>query len=562
VSWPAVLRFRVVRLARGYVVYMRNLGGVGVLGARVRDDSSATTSGAGFGSPAQSVALATLCLVLFLTFLDNTIVSVALANVQQALHAGVTSLQWVVNGYALTFAALMLAAGVLGDQLGRKRVMLTGVGVFCAGSVVCALAANPDMLVAGRVVMGVGAAASEPGTLSVLRHVYPEKESRADALGVWAAVAGLALALGPLVGGGLVGLWDWRAIFWFNLGVGVVAMAMALRFVPESSDPRPARFDIAGVVLGVCALGAASAAVIQGEVAGYGDPVILALFCISAVAAVAFVIIEARSPRPLFNLHYLKRPAFSGSTFVAFAIYFGVFAIFFFTALCLQVVAGASPLRTAVDFLPLAVGMILAAVLTGPVVGRIGPRLPMVVGCLLTGVGILLTNHILGPHVAFSALGWTLGLVGIGFGMVQVPVTQAALTAVPPEDSGMAASTTNTSRELGAVFGVAVLGSLVNAHLTGQLATRLKAIGIPPHFQNVVITAITTGQVPASSSPVRHSSDPGIQKLINDVINAAYRAFGDGLHQSLTIAAALTFCAAVVAALTIRPGRGGHSYEL
>ena len=174
------------------------------------------------------MALATLCAVLFLTFLDNTVVSVGLADVQSSLHAGMTSLQWVVNGYALTFAAFMLAGGTLGDILGRKKVMLAGVAVFCAGSIVAALAPNVDVLIAGRVVMGLGAAASEPGTLSIIRHVYPDRRTRADALGVWAAVSGLALALGPVIGGVLVGLWSWRAIFWFNLVFGAVAFLMAL----------------------------------------------------------------------------------------------------------------------------------------------------------------------------------------------------------------------------------------------------------------------------------------------------------------------------------------------
>ncbi len=174
----------------------------------------------GLGSAGQALALATLCGVLFLTFLDNTIVSVGLANVQSDLHAGVTSLQWVVNGYALTFAAFMLAAGMLGDILGRKKIMLAGVGVFCAGSVFAAVAPNVGWLIAGRVIMGVGAAASEPGTLSIIRHVYPDRETRADALGVWAAVSGLALALGPVIAGALVGFSSWRAIFWFNLGFG------------------------------------------------------------------------------------------------------------------------------------------------------------------------------------------------------------------------------------------------------------------------------------------------------------------------------------------------------
>src|SRR5580693_9123638 len=222
----------------------------------------------GLGSVAQMLALSTLCAVLFLTFLDNTVVSVGLANVQSDLHAGVTSLQWVVNGYALTFASFMLIAGMLGDFLGRKRIMLAGVAIFCAGSVVAALAGNADWLIAGRVIMGVGAAASEPGTLSIIRHVYPDRETRADALGVWAAVSGLALALGPVIGGALVGFSSWRAIFWFNLGFGAVAFVLAAVAVPETSDRQGRSIDYLGFFFGAAFLSCLSFAVIQGEDAG------------------------------------------------------------------------------------------------------------------------------------------------------------------------------------------------------------------------------------------------------------------------------------------------------
>src|SRR5215469_15564328 len=176
----------------------------------------------------QSLALAALCTLLFLTFLDNTVVSVALGDIYTDPGASPTELQWVVGAYALTFASLMLACGMIGDELGRKAVMLSGVGVFCAGSVLCALAPNPQLLIAGRAVMGIGAAASEPGTLSVLRHLYTDERARARAVGIWAAVSGLALALGPVVGGILVGAWNWRGIFWFNLAFGLAALVVAL----------------------------------------------------------------------------------------------------------------------------------------------------------------------------------------------------------------------------------------------------------------------------------------------------------------------------------------------
>ena len=234
----------------------------------------------------RSVALGVLVAVLFLTFLDNTIVSVALGSVQSDLHAGVTALQWVVSAYALTFAAAMLGFGMVGDEFGRKRVMLVGVGIFCAGSVLSALAPNVGVLIAGRAVMGLGAAASEPGTLSMLRHLYTDERTRTRALGVWAGVSGLALAVGPVVGGALVGVWDWRAIFWFNLAFGLAALAAGVIVLPENSDPDAHRVDIAGTVLAAAALTAFVFAVIGGEDSGFGSARVLVLLGLSAVATV------------------------------------------------------------------------------------------------------------------------------------------------------------------------------------------------------------------------------------------------------------------------------------
>jgi EmrB/QacA subfamily drug resistance transporter len=513
----------------------------------------------GLGSRSQSLALATLCTVLFLTFLDNTVVSVGLANVQSSLHAGITSLQWVVNGYALTFAAFMLAGGTLGDLLGRKAVMLGGVAVFCVGSVVAALASNVDWLIAGRIIMGLGAAASEPGTLSIIRHVYPDERTRADALGVWAAVSGLALALGPLVGGILVGLWTWRAIFWFNLFIGGVALIMAFFFVPETSDREGSgRIDAGGIVLGALAVGTVSFGIIQGEQSGYFTWWIDASFAASVVFGAAFYLVEHRVRRPILDFSLFRRAPFSGSVFVAFAAYFGTFSIFFFTALYLQVVVNASPYATAVTFIPMAAGLIVASMLTGPWVARQGPRIPMTTGCVLAAAGIGVTSHLLGPHVDLTTLGWALSLAGIGFGIMLVPVTSTPLTVVPPEHSGMAASATNTSREMGAVFGVAVLGSIVNSKLTGQLAARLKEIGIPPSFQNLVIHAVTGGGLGGggAASNAEHSKNAAIAKIATKVVNAAYEAFGAGLHLALNISGVLLLIGAVVSVTAVRR-RGG-----
>jgi EmrB/QacA subfamily drug resistance transporter len=500
------------------------------------------------------LALATLSAVLFLTFLDTTIVSVALADVQSSLHAGVSSLQWVVNGYALTFASLMLGMGMLGDRLGRKRVMLGGLGVFIAGSLCGALAPSASTLVAARVIMGVGAAASEPGTLSIIRHLYPERGQRARALGVWAAVAGLALAMGPVIGGVLVGLGSWRLVFWFNLVAGLLVLLAAHVTVPESADPQAGRIDIAGFVLGPLALGTAIFAVIHGETTGYGDPAVVTLFGVSAAAAALFVLVEWRSRSPIFDFAFLRRAPFSGALLVVFAAYFGIFSIFFFTALYLQVVVGYSAYRTAVLFVPMAIAMIAASALTGRWVARAGPRLPTVLGCLAAGAGMLATDVALRGHVDFTTLAAALALAGFGCGIAIVPVTTVALTIVPAEHSGMAAGATTTSRELGAVVGVAVLGSLVNGHLTVDLTKRLASLGVPAGFRSIVINAVETGQVPKGGGG---AAAQAFGPIVAHVIDAAYGAFRSGLSISLVVAGAVMLVSGLIAWITLAPpGRG------
>ena len=502
-------------------------------------------------------ALATLTAILFLTFLDTTIVSVALADVQSSLHAGVSQLQWVVNGYALTFASLMLGMGMLGDRLGRKRVMLGGLGVFIGGSLFGALAPTVSTLVAARVIMGVGAAASEPGTLSIIRHLYPERARRARAVGAWAAVAGLALAMGPVIGGVLVGLGGWRTVFWFNLAAGLLVLLAALATVPETSDPQTGHLDIAGFILGPLALGTAIFAVIHGETTGYGGATVITLFVVSAVAAALFVAVELRSPAPIFDFAFLRRAPFTGALTVAFAAYFGIFSIFFFTALYLQVVVGYSAYRTAALFVPMAVAMIAASALTGRWVARAGPRLPTLLGCLAAGAGMLATDVALRGHVAFATLAPSLALAGLGFGVAVVPVTSVALGVVPPEHSGMAAGATTTSRELGSVVGVAVLGSLVNGHLTVDLTRRLAQLGIPAGFRTVVINAVETGQVPKGSGGAA-AAEKAFGPIVAHVVDAAFGAFRTGLSISLVLAGIVILVSGLIAWVTL----GGRRPEI
>ena len=506
------------------------------------------------GSIARSLrahfAFAALLAILFLTFLDNTVASAVLTSVQAELHSNVSQLQWVVGGYALAFASLMLMFGALGDNFGRKKVMLIGVAIFCGGSIVCAIAANPSELVIGRIVMGVGAAASEPGTLSMIRHIFPDRKTRARALGTWAAVSGLALAMGPVIGGILVGIWSWRAVFWFNLLFGALALIVAAIALPESVNPVRRRVDLAGFFFAAVVLGTATFATIQGELTGYATGWVITLYIVSFLTVPIFYYAERRVRDPMIELSFFRRKSFTGSTFIAFASFFSVFSIFFFVALYLEVVTSVSAYGLALDFLPLLGGIVVSALFTGRWVGRVGSRVPMTFGCLLAAAGVLLTALVVGPHVDLTTLGWTMGLAGIGFGIIIVPVNATALSSLPAANSGMASSAVNTARELGAVAGVAILGSIVNGQLTVNLTQRLVQLGVPAAFRSEIITAVTTGTAASQAGAISKHSSAAIKKIINEVVNAAYGALTHGLDIALVASGILLLVSAAVAYLS------------
>jgi EmrB/QacA subfamily drug resistance transporter len=492
----------------------------------------------------RGIALGTVLAVLFLTFLDTTIVSVTLGNIQYDLGAGVISLQWVVNAYSLVFASLMLLAGSLSDRYGRRTVMVAGIAVFCAGSLLCALAPGVGWVIGGRAVMGMGAAACEPGTLSVIRQLYPDRRERARALGGWSAVSGLSLALGPVVGGVLVGLGGWRDVFWFNLLLGGVLLVATVRFVPNSADPQPDRLDGAGFVLAALALGTLIFAGISGERYGYSTGWIVTLFVVSAASFVAFVLVERRASAPMLDLSRLGKPAVSCALFVAFAVYFGVFAIFFLTALYLDVVVGYSGARMAALFAPMAAAVVLGSFGAARWVASAGPKRPMIAGCLLSAAGIVTARYLLVTEPSFGGLTAVLALTGLGFGVAVVPLTSAVLGHVPADRSGMAASATNTARQLGSVVGVAALGAIVNGFLTHDFGRTLAARGTNPASIKYILDLIETGGSSARQVDLAHP--PGI---IKDLVDAAAAAFRTGMHVALLVSAAVIVLAGVLTAL-------------
>ncbi|GEM32515.1 MFS transporter [Nocardia neocaledoniensis NBRC 108232] len=499
------------------------------------------------GAPARpGVALAAVVAVVFVTFLDTTVVSVALGAIRREMSADVTLLQWVVNSYTVVFAGLMLAGGSLGDRWGRKKVMIVGLVIFCAGSVVSALASSVALIIAGRAIMGLGAAASEPGTLSVLRHIFPGERSRAKAVGVWAAVSGLALAAGPVLGGVLVDTWGWRSIFWLNLVIGAVALVVALWAVPESADPRHEPVDWAGALLGALAFGSLIYAATVGQDEGYTSPTVLGLFAVGGLALVAFVFVEKRARAPMLEFAYLRLRVVRGALVVSFAVYFGIFSIFFFTAMYLQVMQSYSAARTAAVFTPMAVTIVLGSLVAGYWVARRGARIPMILGCVVGAIGILLTRQALSGTLHDPWLAAAMAVAGVGFGIAVVPLTSAVMSGVPAEHSGMAAAVTNTMRQVGAAFGVAVLGAVVSSFLTGDLKARMTELGLPASLQPDAIQAVERGRIPEGVD-----IGPYLQYLskVNEVLATGKVAFHHGLDVALVVSAMMILAAAAFTAL-------------
>jgi MFS family permease len=381
----------------------------------------------------------------------------------------------------------------------------------------------------------------------MLRQLYPDEKARSRAIGVWAATSGFALAAGPLIGGILVGAWSWRGIFWFNLAFGLAALIIAARILPESADPSAARVDTPGTLLGAGALATLVFAIIDAETAGFGSTLVIVLLCLSVLLAAAFIWRERRAAYPLLDLRYLRVPAFTTGNIAAFCTYFATFAIFFFTALFLVEVAGASGYRLAAVFLPMTALMVISSLLAGRWTAWAGPRWSIAIGCVLFAIGLLLSNNYLNPDPSYVPLAISLGVAGIGIGTTVVPITSAVMSAVPAERSGMAASAANTSRVIGAAAGTAVLGSLVNSQLRASLTGQMNHLYIPVPFQNLVVNALETGQIPRNTAAYA-----SFGKLVQEVIGAAYQAFHHGLHAALYLSAGLALLAGLLAVFTLR----------
>ncbi|MFD8479749.1 MFS transporter [Kitasatospora sp. NPDC059673] len=406
------------------------------------------------------IVLAICCLSLFIVGLDNTVVNIALPAIQRDLGAPASGLQWVIDAYTLVLASLLMLSGSVADRIGRKRVFRTGLLLFVLGSLLCSLAPGLGWLIAFRAVQAVGGSMLNPVAMSIITNTFTDRKERARAIGVWGGVVGVSMALGPLIGGFLVDSAGWPSIFLINIPVGLAAWLLTQRYVPESRAPRPRRLDPVGQLLMVLLLGCGTAAIIEGPGHGWTSPGILALAAVALAALLVFPFWERRVPEPLIDPRFFRSAPFTGATVTAVCAFAALAGFLFLNTLYLQNVRHYSPVVAGLWTLPMAGLTLLTAPLSGRIVGSRGPRLPLLVaGAAIAASGVLLTR--LTADSSALLLLPAYALFGLGFGMVNAPITNSAVSGMPLAQAGVAAAVASTSRQVGQSLGVAVIGSVV-----------------------------------------------------------------------------------------------------
>jgi EmrB/QacA subfamily drug resistance transporter len=421
------------------------------------------------------VILATCCLSLLIVSLDVTIMNVALPALSSDLHADVSGLQWVIDAYVLVLASLLVLAGSTADRIGRRRVFQAGLIVFTVASLLCSIAPGLGWLIAFRALQGAGASMLNPVAMSIITTTFTERRERARAIGVWGGVVGVGMALGPVAGGLLVGAASWRAIFWINVPVGIAALLMTRRFVPESKAARARRLDPAGQVLMMATLASATATIIEGPRLGWTDWATLTLAVAGVLSVSALIAYELRRRDPLLEMRFFRSIPFSGASLIAISAFGGLSGFLFLNTLYLQEVRGMSALVAGLHTLPMAGVTVFAAPLSGRLVGSRGPRPSLVIA----GLGITASALMLTRIDASTSIAWLFSaylLFGIGFGAVNAPITNTAVSGMPISQVGVAAAIASTSRQVGQLLGVAVIGTVIgSAAASGGLGASVLA---------------------------------------------------------------------------------------
>ncbi len=454
--------------------------------------------------PRPRLILAICCLSLLIVGMDVTIVNVALPSIRRDFAASVSSLQWTTAGYTVVLASLLMLGGSTADRLGRARVFKLGLALFTVASLACSLAPGIGWLIGFRMLQGIGGAMLNPVAMSIIRNTFEDPRERARAIGVWAAVVGISLALGPVLGGVLVGL-SWRAVFLVNIPIGLAAIALTARFVPESRAPRPRRVDPVGQVLVIVLLASVTSAIIEGPSLGWGSPSIVGLGLTAGVSLVTLVGYELRRREPLIEPRFFASRPFAAATVIAVAAFTAFGGFLFLNTLYLQEVRGLSPASAGLCTLPIAAMTVLCGPIAGRVVGARGVRGPLVVGGLGLGVGGLMLVSL----SAATPLPWLLSaycVFGLGFGAVNPPITNTAVSGMPASQAGVAAAVATTSRQVGLTLGVAVAGALAVAKVDRSLRDHLASASHPAWWLIAAVGAVIVALGLAASTPAAMAS--------------------------------------------------------
>jgi EmrB/QacA subfamily drug resistance transporter len=412
--------------------------------------------------PRRWLILAICCMSLFIVGLDNTAVNVALPDLRADLDATTSQLQWTVSAYTLVLASLLMLAGSTADRIGRARVFKAGLTIFSIGSLLCSVAPNVHLLIVARMIQAVGGSMLNPVAMSIIRNTFDDPRERAQAIGLWAGVIGVSMALGPLVGGGLTEGISWRAIFWINVPVGIAAFVLTTRFIPESKAARARRIDPVGQVLVIALLGSAVYAIIEGPEAGWLSAQTLGFAALAAAAMAALIAYEPRRIDALIDTRFFKSAPFAGASLIAILTFAALGGFLFLNTIYLQSSRGLSPLMAGVYTLPMAAMTVVVGPITGRVVGRFGARPALLLGGAAIGISSLMLVDI-APDTSVAWLFAAYVVFGIGFGSVNPPITNTAVSGMPPAQAGVASAVASTSRQTGQSIGVAVFGSVAVA---------------------------------------------------------------------------------------------------
>jgi MFS transporter, DHA2 family, multidrug resistance protein len=480
-------------------------------------------------------ALGVLALSLFVVTVGNTILNVGLPTIRDELGASSSQLQWIVDGYLLVFAGLLLTAGSLGDRFGRRRALVVGLLIFAAGSTLAALSDSSNALIASRALMGLGAAGIMPTTLSILTNIFPAEE-RPKAIAAWAGVSGLGIAVGPITGGWLLEHFSWNSMFLVNLPVVAACLLGAARLVPESRDPAQPKLDLVGAGLSIAGLSAFVWALIEAPEKGWGNVVIVGSFALGAAIMAAFVAWERRTAHPMLDVSVFRNLRFSAASISVTFVFFALMGVLFFLTTYMQAVLGYSALETGIRVLPVAVGMVLTSKLSVGLVQRLGTKAVVASG-LATVAAALAMYTGFEVDTAYAQVATALFLMGSGMGLAMSPATEAIMGALPKSKAGIGSAMNDVVREVGGTLGVAVLGSFLSSGFASAIDGSVA--GLPAEQAEAA-----SDSVGAAHAVAAHLDGGAAVKLID----ASNQAFVDAMATTASIAAAVALAGALIAA--------------